>query len=207
MKHQPYELAKIHPDALSASFQHRKELSDKFRDVLGLMYLDYISIEIINPDEEFIFLSAFPAVNFNLISNHFWPYDGAISPSFYKHQTFIQWEEAYHPVFYHELKKTKESEFGFCCGFSLVRKINQFYLLYSFATKNSDKEIKNFFHEKINDVLKIGDYCYKLIRPIYLNYSPVYRPPIITQFYPFVSGVPKESVNFSSHLKLVVNNV
>lgn len=200
----PYALVKLHPEVLSIPFLHRKELSTKFRDVLGLLYLDYISIEIINPNAEYLYFSALPAVNFNLIENHLWPYDGAMSPTFYQHYSFYTWASAYQTMFCNELKIMKEREHGFHYGFVLVRKINQFYLLYSFATKNKNSEINLFFDEQKNELLKMGDYCYKLIRPLYMNYAAEYMPPIITNFVSFAEGIPTQAKKYS-HLTLVVN--
>ncbi len=199
----PFELVKLHPDVLSVPFQHRKELSAKFRDVLGLLELDYISIEIVNPDEEFLFFASTPTVNFNIISNHLWPYDGAMSPTFYKKQHFFSWEAAYQPLFLTKLKKLKEAAHGFSYGFCLVRRVAGFTLIYSFATKNKNKKIPDFFEERRLEVLKIGDFCYKWVRPIYALYAKNHTPPLVTQF---ISEVGENRAMHAAHLKLVVNN-
>ena len=159
----PFELARLNIDILNMPFRHRKELAGRFRDVLGLLCLDYLSIEIANPVEELIFFSSLPCVNLNLVINHLWPYDGAMSPTFYKKKSFFTWETAYQAVIFPELKSMKETAYGFHYSFTMVRKINHFHLLYSFATKNKEQDMPNYFSEHKDELLKIGDYCYKLI--------------------------------------------
>lgn len=202
----PFQLVKLHPEVLLAPFNHRKELLSKFRDVLGLLNLDYVSIEIVNPDDVYMFFSSLSSINYNVISNHLWPYDGGMSPSFFKAYSSYRWEQTYHVAFSKELKRIKQGEFGFSDDLTLVRKVNNFYLLYSFASK-SQSNIGAYGGHHHDELLKIGDYCYKQIRPIYLQYCDTYIPPHIHCFSPYAPGEPQDIVSTRSHLRLVVNHI
>lgn len=201
-----YQTISLHPEAIDIPFKHKKEINYLFKDVLGLCHLDHISVDIVSPNEIMTYFSTKPALGYNLISQNLWKYDGCVSPSIYKNHSFYCWEDAYASQYAANLKKFKESEFGYTFGFILVRIINGFHIIYSFATKSLNKEIKDVFLNNLNDLLKIGDYCYNQIHPIFINYCNGYLPLKIKKFYPYKQGKPIDQTNIALTLKLVVNN-
>jgi len=80
--------SKLHPQALDIQFRHRKEISRRFSDVLGLFNIDHLTILIANPIHEILFFSTTPSIEFNLISSDLWPHDRCSSPIYYKKNTF-----------------------------------------------------------------------------------------------------------------------
>lgn len=199
-----HEIVRLHPKAYEISFRHRQEIARKFRDVLGIWGIHHISIDIISPGEELIYFSTTPSMGYNLIHNQLWQHDGSISPTYYKERPYYYWHQTYDKNFYQQIKQVKEADYGFAFGFTLVRLVEGFYILYSFATRNKDQETKDFFERNTAHLLKMGDYCYKLIREIYKCYLKN-EPPIIRA--PFRPRIIEKSTNYERpYLKLIVNN-
>ncbi len=73
-------------------------------------------------------------------------------------------------------------------------------LQYSFATKSIDKNQREYYRSNISRLVDIGDYCYKLIRDIYLQYCDFYIPPKIQSL---ISKI--HQTKSKQHLKLIVN--
>ena len=67
----------------------------------------------------------------------------------------------------------------------LVRKWNDFHLLYSFATKSMEHTLQTSVINEINTLLKIGDYVYSSLRQTYAEYCGEYTPPKIECFHAF----------------------
>ena len=196
-----FPLVKLFPDVVYISFRHRKEISRIFNDVLGLHDIDHISIDIIDTDNTLVYFSTTPSMGYNLITGNLWPYDGSISPTYFGSYPFYYWDQTYHQKYFHHIKKIKETDYGFAFGFTLVRKIAGFHILYSFATRNNDPEKKLLFLSNTSDLLKIGDFCYKSIRDIYACYCDPKSPPIMNS--PIL--LTKNTHN-AANLRLVVNN-
>lgn len=191
--------AKLHPQLLDILFHHRREISKKFSDVLELHYINHVATIISNPEREIVIFSTTPTVEYNLISSEMWPHDGTISPTFYKTKTFFWWTDAYHQNHFLQLQNIKEKKHNLTLGFCLVREIGDFHLIYSFATRSKRKDLEDYYLAHMDDLLAIGDYCYKLIRDLYCNYSPSYHPPIINE---------QTALNLKArpYLQLIVNN-
>ena len=195
-----FSLVTLSPDVVNISFRHRKEISRVFNDVLGLHDIDHVSIDIVNAQNELIYFSTTPSMGYNLISSNMWLYDGSISPTFFKSYSFYYWDQTYHQNFFDAIKKIKETEHGFSFGFTLVRKVNGFYILYSFATRGNTLERKLFFQSHVDELLKIGDFCYKSIRSLYALYYDEKSPTLTEQ--PLFLTTSKQQTN----IRLVVDN-
>lgn len=198
-----YELVKFHPDVLTIPFSHKKEQSRIFRDVVGLCGVTYISVELINPSGEYLFFSSLNAVNFNVISQHLWPYDGSMSLTFIKNESQFFWKDTFHPIYKHQLYQVKQQAFGFKWALSLVRKLQDFYVVYGFASQAACLSSEGVAFS--NELLRLGDYCYRQIRPIYQLYLNHEEAPLLKCFIPYESGEPKnKKMDLTSfQLKLV----
>lgn len=202
-----HELVKLHQDILTISFRERLAIKKVMKDIEGLFFIDHLSLDIVDPNDTMTFLSSTPSTGFNICSTSLWKQDGSISPTHYKNKSFYWWDDTYFTLHKEKIKRLKEYRHGFSQGFMLVRKINDFYILYSFATKTNNRDIKPSILMQANDYLKIGDYYYNNLRMTYQNYCE-YRVPKIQEFLPFCEGPPIAQSDRQSRtlIKLIVDN-
>lgn len=185
----------LHKDILDILFKHKEEIHRKLIDLKGVFLLDHIAITIIDPSNTILIFSMTPSVEYNLIVQGLWQYDKSFSASFQKNN-FYPWERAYCKNYFDEIKQIKELKHGFNFGFNIPKKVGAFSLIYSYATRSKNNGLLEYYQNHINELINIGDYGYKLIQSIYINYcNPTFDIPIISENYykkPF--------------LRLVVNN-
>lgn len=181
---------KLHKDILNISFRHKYQISKIFKNILGLCNIDHFSLDLVNPEGEMIFFSGTPSHGYEICKRGYGQYDGIISPENYENYEFYWWENTYHKKFANKIIEIREGMLGLRNGFMLVRKWNNFYLIYSFATKSRDLQFQSMIVNNINKLLEMGDFCYMEMREAYSDYSGNYDPPIIKQFYPFEGGKP-----------------
>ena len=172
-------LPKLHKDLLLISIKYYKQIKKAYFEVLGLNAIDHLSINLVNPDGEMVFLSSTPYTGINVCSSELWLHDSSIHPNTYENKDFYWWDDCYSVQMKSVLKLEKEIKNNLNYGFILTKKIENFYLLYSFATKEKDIYIKKMFEEYKNTFIDMGDYCYSEIRSIYEQYSGNYNPPKI----------------------------
>ena len=88
----------------------------------------------------------------------------------------------------------------------LVRRWDDFYMIYSFATKKLVKDFSLNVFNNINAFLKLGDAVYNDILDIYGSYCDKDTPPpAIDTFYPF-EGNGKPPQRHSKNQILTLNN-
>ncbi len=168
---------KLHGCAFDMLFKHKNEIFRKLSDIRGIYFIDHIAFHIINPELEEAVFSITPSVEYNLITHNLWQDDGSFVPFQYVNDIIFWWKEAYKNESAKKLILLKEIKHGFSLGFSLVKKIGEFYLVYSFASRNSEANLKEYYRQKINELFHIGEYGYKLIRDIYFQYCDTHFPP------------------------------
>jgi hypothetical protein len=181
---------KLHPDIMTISYKHRYEIKKAFNFILGIYTLDHFSLDLVRPDGEMIFFSATPSHGYEICSQGYGPYDGAISPEYYENFEFYWWKDVRHKAFSDEINYIREVKHGFKHGFMLVRRWDDFYLIYSFSTKSQDPYFPTLIINKLNELLEAGDSIYNQMRPVYREYTGRYSPPHIDHFYPFEGGEP-----------------
>src|SRR5215217_3841809 len=86
---------RLHPKASDFLFMHYHLVKKIFRDVLGLIEIDYIGIAFINPKNELFFLSSHPSIEFNLIASDLWSVDTCLQEPFIKQNKPILWDNLY----------------------------------------------------------------------------------------------------------------
>ncbi len=154
-------------------------LKKAYSEVIRVRNFDHFSINIASPDGELAFLSCNPAISLILINSGLLPYDGSVSPTIYRNQKIYIWDKCYVPEYAEKIKKIKEYKFGIRKGVVLRRKVDNFHIMYSFATKGDEIAFLEDIIESMDKYLKIGDHCYGLIRPIYTQYLSKYDAPAI----------------------------
>lgn len=188
----------LHEDILDILFKHKEEIYRKLIDLRGTFLLDHIAIKIVDPNNKVLIFSITPSVEYNLIVQGLWRYDKSFSIDFQKNNTFYQWERAYDKNHFEEIKQIKELKHGFTFGFCIPKKLGNFNLIYSYATRSKKNELLEYYHGYLNELINVGDYGYKLIHSIYLNYcNPSFDAPNI---------LGNQNNHRKSLLTLVVNN-
>lgn len=177
-----YRLPKLHKDILSISLSHYKEIRKAYSEVLMLNAVDHLSINIVNPEGEIVFLSSTPYTGINVCRSGLWLYDTSIHPAIYENKEFCWWEDCYCQEMKDILHLEKEIKNNLNIGFIFSRKINDFYLLYSFATKEKDLDIKNMITQYQKTFLDMGDHCYSQIQSIYQRYAGQHEVPSLKNF-------------------------
>jgi hypothetical protein len=180
----------LHSDVLNISFAHHHQIKTVFGDILGIDGIEHFSLDLVNPVGEMLFFSGTPQHAFEICRRGLGKYDGIISPKYYKNFEFYWWSEAAHKAYADKIKKIREGYLGLKHGFMLVRRWNNFHLIYSYATKQSDPHFQSQVINKINSFLQMGDYAYSRMRETYSIYSGNYEPPLIEKFYSFAGGKP-----------------
>lgn len=180
-------------------FSHKKELSSKFSDIIGLHFIDHLSVFLLDPNNELTIISSTPSVEFNLINTGLWFYDHTFSPKTFTDGHLDTWETFYHPIYSKLLALEKKQAHRFTHGINLVRQINHHTVLYSFATRNEFGDPDKYYQEIKGDLLLIGNHSYNLIRNIFSMYALDHEPPTITNNPMITVRKPK--------LRLVTNNL
>lgn len=185
----PRRLPKLHKDILLISFYEYIDIKKAYSAVLKLNAIDYLSISIINPAGEMVFLSSTPSMDINIYKEDLWLYDASVHPATYQNKKFYWWDDYYLPEKRKILKQEKEIKNNLHFGFVCTKKVEKFYLLYSYATKEKDPEIKKLIEEYQTTFVDMGDYCYSRIRTIYKKYAGNYQPPLINK-----NNFPKQTI-------------
>jgi hypothetical protein len=172
--------AKLHDDILDILFAHKSEIYKKLCDIKGLYFIDHIAITISNPENEIVVFSLTPSVEYNVIIKDLWKHDIAFRPDEFITGDFAWWDSKSN-IYTSEVRKIKEENHHFSVGFNLYKKVEKFKFIYSFASRKEDENIRSYYENLMSELFHLGDYGYKLIRDIYLNYCGDYIPPQITK--------------------------
>lgn len=175
---------KPHENFSHGLFACFKPLLKLFQQIKGLHNIDYFSTDIINKKNNVMSFSTNPSINHNLLTFGLWQFDGTLSPDFYENQAFYLWRNTYIYGMKNALLKTKEFDNDFQYAFSLPRKLEDYRLIYSFATKEQYIDHKNYYEKYYSELLSIGDFCFKKIRNFYKEETGEELPQI-TEFLPF----------------------
>jgi len=151
-------------EALFENFHITKKVSS---DILGLFGIEHFSLDIVDPTGKMIFFSTTPAHGYEICKAGYGQYDGIISQEYYKNYEFYWWKNAAHKKYANNIEEIREQILGLKHGFMLVRCLNNFYIMYSFATKSNSLNFQTTVINNINEYLSMGDYAYNTLRPIY----------------------------------------
>ena len=181
----------LHPEVLTISYKHRYEINKRFKEVLGFFAIDHFSLDLVRPDGLMIFFSGTPSHGYEVCSKGYGIHDPTISEEYYKKNEFYWWHDVTYSVFEKEIQYIRKVKHGFRHGFMLVRRWDDFYLIYSFATVQRSKQFIEKIESSIDVLFEIADYVYNSMRDLYAEYTDNYVPPLIDKFYPYEGGEPK----------------
>jgi len=187
----------LHKNIMEILFKHKHEIFKRFSDIKGVFHIDHIAIKIINPANEMVIFSITPSVEYNLIAQELWRHDHDFLCNNYKLNKLYMWEESYSKRYFSEIKYIKELKHGFTFGFNIFKKYENFNLIYSFATRSQNNDLRQYYKNHTHEIIELGDYSYKLIHDIYIKYCQL-------EFAaPFISD--KKSFLKRPYLKLIIN--
>lgn len=183
----------LHPQTVDILFTHKGDIFRKLSDLIGLHYIDHVALYLVNPDQEMVIFSLIPSVEFNLLVQGLWPFDNAFQPQSQESENLVFWDQAYMPAYKHAIKSRKETHHHFSLGFNIARKIQGFTLIYAFATRHIDDNLRAYYAAHVSELMALGDYGYKQLLPLYQQYCSI-TPPMM------------DTPPLERRLKLVVNN-
>ena len=193
--------------ACDISYIHKYKINHIFNDFMGLYDIHHFSLDLVDPSGNMIFFSKTPSHAYEICKRGYGDYDGIISPKYYTKNEFYWWEDAHHEKYSRKIQNIREGIFKLKNGFMLVRNINGFYLLYSFATKSNSPKFKTNVVNNLNELYKIGDWAYSQLKDEYQLYVKHYIVPSIDKFNPFVGGKPKPTYTNSYKNSKLKSNV
>jgi hypothetical protein len=180
----------LHPDILTISYRHRYEIKNSLKDVLGLLGIAHFSLDLIRPDGQLLYFSGTPSHGYELCSRGYGAFDATVSPHYYKNNEFYWWHDVTQGKFSQEINYYRQERFGFTYGFMMVRYWDDFYMIYSFATRVKSPQFVDDVNDNLDTLFEAGDYLYNSMRELYSEYTENFTPPIIDKFYPYQGGRP-----------------
>jgi hypothetical protein len=216
----------LHPDILTISYRHRHTIRQAFKDVVGFKNIVHFSLDLVRPDGQMVFFSSTPSHGYEVCSKGYGAYDATISPEYYRNKSFYWWDEVKHKRYSREIDYIKRVRHGFRHGFMMVRKWDDFYLIYSFASSSDSRRFVEQVEDERDHYLSLGDHIYSSMRESYSEYTGDFVPPKLDRFYPYRGGQPsayqsdyfktaggvllpkakKKESSQNVHLRLVVDN-
>ena len=181
-------LITLHPAAKDFLFKHYRSLKRIFGDVLGLLEVDYLSIALITPQNELLFLSSQPSIESNLIEHGLWQHDPCLNHVFLNGASHQYWNSIYLKPAHEKLLYYKQEAFEFGFGLAIPDRFKEFQVIYTFGFKATDAITKHKIENNIKKLCNMGQYCLQNI----LNSIPLPNIQTIEQSKPT--------------LKLVINN-
>ncbi len=188
----------LHEDILDILFKHKEEIHRNLIDLQGTLLIDHIAIKIIDPNKRLVIFSITPSVEYNIIVQGLWKHDKSFSLHFHDSNKFYSWEEAYSQSHFQTIKQVKEIKHGFTFGFNVFKKVDEFNLIYSYATRSKNNNLFDYYLSHINELYSLGDYSYRLIHNIYIKYCEPYW------ILPSMTGT--QTSQSKPFLKLIINN-
>lgn len=187
--------ATLHSNILDILFEHRRYIKNVFLNINGLYDIAHVGLTIINPVNEITVFSSTPNIEYNLISQCLWKQDFCFTPQPHNNNRLVPWE-----TLNEEVEKIKFRNNKFTFGMTITRQVNDFCLLYSFATRSKKNGLREYYEENIFGLIDIGDYFYKSIVDVYSSHGVKYTPPKLSNL------MSKSSVTSRRpYLTLVVN--
>jgi hypothetical protein len=162
-------LVELHPEAKEISFKHKFVIEGLFKKkIRGILGIDYFSLMIVDACKKLSIYSSCPALEYNLIDNELWQYDGLFYRANHTESAFFFWDELYSPAFKKTLLHAKETKFVFLFGFSVMKELSDIFVIYSFATKSQHE--KEIYHNSKNMLFKIGDCFFNELKSVHCQY-------------------------------------
>ena len=152
-------LITLHPAAKDFLFKHYRSMKRIFGDVLGLLEVDYLSITLITPQNELLFLSSQPSIECNLIEHGLWQYDPCLNKAFLCGTSHQYWNNVYLQPVHKKLLHYKQEIFEFGFGLAIPHLFREFRVIYTFGFKATDASTKQKIENNIAKLRNMGQYC------------------------------------------------
>lgn len=166
-----HEAIRFHKNIFEISLFNLQAIKKAYSDILGLQHIVHLSINIIDPTNQIMFLSATPNTGINVCGTNLWRFDSSISPVIYKYHKFYFWDDCYQKKAFWELKIAKELVNGIRCGFIVVEEIDNYCIMYSYGLDQDNVEIREQITGMQKYFTEMGQYCFKRVSPIYEKYD------------------------------------
>ena len=153
----------LHPQAYEILFKYYPILLNIFRDVLGHLELDYISINILTPKHELLMLSSRPAIEQNLIDKYVWQDDMTYSLKFIENNTPQTWDSLYNEKSAKILRYHKQEVFEYSLGLSIPSSFQELRVVYSFAIKSKNRRDQEKLINNTEILCRMGRFCLQRI--------------------------------------------
>ncbi len=149
----------VHPLAKEILFEHYRACLKIFGDVLGLLEVDYLAITIISPENELLFFSSEPQVDYMIIEEGLWHLDLCYQAPFFQRHQPESWETLYPRDNNNRLRYFKQELHSYSTGVTIPALFNEYRVLYSFALVSHDTTIQRLFHQNTQKLMRMGQYC------------------------------------------------
>lgn len=161
---------------LEILFENSYLISKVLRNLIGLYGVDHIALTIIDPKNEIIIFSSKKHIEYHLISLNLWRYDYEFYINSCQELSPIWWDAYNDDPNYLKVKDIKYKD-NFSLGFTIVKKLDNFCFLYSFATKSKIQDLRSYYMDNTLRLINVGNYFYKSMRNIYAKYCLPINPP------------------------------
>jgi hypothetical protein len=164
---------KLHPQAQDWLFRYYRALRYIFNDVLGHLELDYISMALLNPQQELVFFSSQPSIEHNLIEHQLWQFDPCIQTAYLAPQESLIWPEIYQAPSFEQLKHYKLIKPKLEFVLSKAVATDNYAISYAFGVKSKDPEVHINLVNNTKTLLSIGKFClHNILQELELNLLP-----------------------------------
>lgn len=148
----------LHPNAENFLFEHFVAVRKIFSDVIGQLETDYLSITLINPQQQVFFFSSNPSVQQNLIEEHAWSSHGVYQPEFINQEHPRLWNELNNGSAAAIIQKCKQAH-GLIAGIAIPTHYNDYQVALSFGFKKVNRLTQNKTPFHCKQLLGLGQYC------------------------------------------------
>lgn len=175
---------KLHPEVIEILFENRRYIKNLFSNLKGLHGITHMGMACINPSQELVAFSTTPNIEYNLFHQNLWLEDPCFNSDGADKNTLIWWDYQNEKI-----EKIKMKNNNFTVGMTIYRPIGNFGLMYSFATDEKTRGLREFYSDNLFGLIDIGDYFYKSLRELYNSYSLKHLPPNLNEFSSKATGL------------------
>jgi hypothetical protein len=174
----------LHPEVIEILFENRPYVKKVFSNLRGLHGITHMAMACIDPSDELMVFSSTPTIEYNLIHQNLWVHDHAFVPEAELKNALLWWDYPHD-----KLEKIKLKHHHLTVGMTICRPIGDFRLVYSFATDEKYKNLRQYYTENLFGLIDMGDYFYKSLRERYNVYVTKHTPPNLSEFSSKASGL------------------
>lgn len=184
---------KLHPEVIKILFENRRVIKSVFSNLKGLHGITHMGMACIDPSRELIAFSTTPSIEHNLFNQHLWLEDHCFNSDIGDKNSLLWWDYQNEKI-----EKFKLLNNRFTMGMTIYRPIGDFGFMYSFATDETVKGLRQYYTDNLFGLIDMGDYFYKSLRELYSHYSLKHVPPELNEFNSKATGL-----NIKPFLRLV----